>query len=66
MYVDRQLVKYHAVKLRFDDYEQQKIDKLVNKLGGHKAEILHDLLINALNNSISSNVITEETKLKRA
>ena len=48
MYGDLKLIKKHIIKLRFDDYELEEIDHIVDELGGSRASILHDALIHAL------------------
>jgi hypothetical protein len=48
MYGDRKLIKNNIIKLRFDDYELAGIEQVVDELGGSRAAILHDALIEAL------------------
>jgi len=45
---DRKRVKKHDFKVRFDEYEAEKIEKIVDLDGGQRATILHDLCMEAL------------------
>lgn len=45
MYMDPARIKTNTVKLRFDDYENDLIEKYVNENGGQKAAILRDLVM---------------------
>ena len=52
MYADRARVRMNEVKLRFDDYQNAQIDRLVRASGGQRAVILQELLVQAIEREI--------------
>ncbi len=61
MYHDRNLVRYHVIKLRLSDREMELIDQLVQQTGGQKAALIRDLLM-----AQAAEVMAAESSMKEA
>jgi hypothetical protein len=64
MYRDRKLVKDTPLKIRFSQYDLEEIELYVEWLGGSCAAILHDTLMNAVEEKLQEIGISPSAKNK--
>lgn len=64
MYRDRKLVKDTPMKIRFSQYDLEEIELYVEWLGGSCAAILHDTLMEAVEEKLQEIGIKPEFKNK--